>query len=344
MRFPPRLYPAWVIALILVISSVVPAQEARGQQVDSLPDLPWASIYFAEFDPAARAAGLEPLRSVRLPAGEREVRIWTLVEIAIPRQLYRFVDRGGRVTGELIYHWPTPPPDTAMDERPGETTHDLMVYSQRGRCDRFAVAEQTGICRARFTRTPDWGSVLRTVESHGLWTIPDPSTLPPDSVVVFDGWTIVVEVRDSSGYRTYRYNNPDSHPKWPSAAQVAKVASALGGIDSLVAPSEVTRVYRGVTTGKYESAFRSCEGGDEWEFHADLRSLARNVPTSVRAAFPDSAADTTATGGQLFYVEVLAELTPEWVARDWGSKFPRALQVLELRDVRHWTGVECRAR
>lgn len=167
--------------------------------------------------------------------------------------------------------------------------------------------------------------------------------------MVFDGWTIVVELRDSSGYRTYRYNNPESHPRWPSAAQVTRVARTLGAIDSLVAPSEVTRVYRGVTTGKYESAFRSCEGGDEWEFHADLRSLARNAPPKVRASLPDSAADTTTADtttadGRLFYVEVLAELTPEWVARDWGSKFPRALQVLQLRDVRPWTGVECRRR
>lgn len=342
MRFPPRLHPAWVIAATL-FSTLAPAHAARGQQADSLPDLPWAETYFAEFDPAARAAGLEPLRSVRLPAGEREVRIWTMVEIAIPRRFYRFVDRGGRVTGELIFHWPAPPPDTAMDERPGETSHDLMVYSQRGRCDRFAVAEQTGICRARFKRTPDWGRVLRTAESRGLWTIPDPSTFPPDSIIAFDGWTIMVELRDAKGYRAYLYNNPESHPRWPSAAQVTDIARALESIDSLVAPSEVTRVYRGVTTGRYRSAFRSCDGGAEWEFHSDLRSLARNAP-HIRATLPDSAADTAATGGPLFYVEVLADLTPEWLARDWGSPFPRVLEVMELRDLRPWTGVECGTR
>lgn len=213
-----------------------------------------------------------------------------------------------------------------------------------GHCDRFAAAEQTGICHARFTRTPEWGRVLHTAESHGLWTIPDPSTLPPDSVMVFDGWTIVVELRDANGYRSYRYDTPESHPRWPSAAQVTEVANALGAIDSLVAPSDANRVYRGVTTGKYESAFRPCDGGAELEFHSDLRGLVRNAPPNASAALPDSAADTTATGDQLFYVGVLAQLTPGWVAPESGSDFSRVLQVLELRDVRPWTGVECRAR
>lgn len=153
-----------MIALTISLASLTPVRALPGQQPDSLPALPWAPIYFSEFDPAARAAGLEPLRQVRLRSGEREVRIWTMVEIAIPRQLYRFVERDGRVTGELIYHWPAPAPDTAMHERPGETSHDMMVYTLRGRCDRFAVAGQTGICHARFTRTPEWGRVLRTAE------------------------------------------------------------------------------------------------------------------------------------------------------------------------------------
>ena len=67
MRFPLRLHPAWVIATTLLFT-LAPAHAARGQKVDSLPNLPWAEIYFAEFDPAARAAGLEPLRTVRVPA------------------------------------------------------------------------------------------------------------------------------------------------------------------------------------------------------------------------------------------------------------------------------------
>ncbi len=343
MRPPSHGCHAWAIALSLALSILAPPHPARAQQPDSLPDLAPGSIYISGYDDVARAAGLQPLRLVRLGAGRREVRIWIGVAIAIPMQLYRFVDHGGRVTGELIYHWPASPPDTALGERPGETSHDLMLHILRGRCDRFAVAEETGICRARFTQTPDWSRVLRTAESHGLWTIPDQSTLPPDSIMVFDGWSIVVELRDANGYRSYRYDTPESHRKWPSAAQASEVANALGAIDSLLAPSDVNRVYRGVTTGRYRSAFRSCDGDNMWEFHSDLRALARNAPPRIRALFPDDSSGV-ASDSSLFYVEVFASLTPEWVARDWGSSFPRALDVMELRDARPWTGVECGAR
>jgi hypothetical protein len=344
MRFPSRSRHAWAIALSLALFTLAPPRPARAQQPDSLPDLAPGSIYISGYDEVARATGLMPLRLVRLGAGEREVRIWTQVAIAIPMQLYRFVDRGGRVTGELIFYWPAAPTETTMGGRSGDVSHDMMMYILPGRCDRFAVAEDTGICRARFTRTPDWGRVLRAAESHGLWTIPDPSTLPPDGVRVLDGWSIVVELRDVHGYRAYSYANPGSHPKWPSAAQVTEVAKTLGAIDSLVAPSDVDRVYRGVTTGRYQSAFRSCESGAEWDFHSDLRALARNASPRVRALFPADSTGAAPSDSSLFYVEVLGSLTPEWLAQRWGSRFPRALRVLELRDVRAWTGVECRTR
>jgi hypothetical protein len=334
-----------LLGLALLLAPLL-AGPARAQAPDSLPPFHWAPIYFHSFDRVARAAGLEPLRRARLPAGHREVRIWTQVEIGAPKDLYRFVDRRGRVAGELIYHWPAPPPDTANGERPGETFHDLMVQTLRGRCDQFAVADETGVCRARFTRAPRWGDVLRAAEAGGLWDLPDPSALPPDDVMVFDGWTIVVELRDARGYRTYRYNSPEAHPTWPSAARVIEVARALRGVDALLAPSEARRLYRGVTTGRYESAFRPCGERAEWEFHTSLEGLAERAPPAVkaalRAAVGDSAARPAGGGGREYYVEVIGELTPAWLARRWGSKFERALQASELRAVLPWTGAECR--
>jgi len=329
------------LVLALLLPSFTRAQAVTRARDTTLPAFGWAPFYFPSFDGAARATGLRPLRVTDLPPNQREVRIWTQVEIAIPKQLYRFVDRGGRVTGELIYYWPAPPPDTAKGEHRGETTDDLMRFYLRGRCDGFVVARKTGVCRARFARTPDWARVLDAAETHGLWSIPDPATLPPDGVMMTDGWTIVVELRDARGYKAYGYNNPDAHPKWAPAAQVSEIARVLGAVDSVIAPSDAVHLYRGLTTGRRQSAFRSCDGRGDWEFQDDLRDLTRHAPPHLRAVLPDSAADTIGTEQSRFYVEVLGELTPKWLARQWKSRFPRVLQVLELRDVRQWTGVDC---
>jgi hypothetical protein len=164
--------------------------------------------------------------------------------------------------------------------------HDLLLHTLQGRCDRFARTEDTGVCRARFHEAPAWEKVLRAAEADGLWSIPDPSTLPSDSVMVLDGWTIVAELRDGPRYRMFQYNSPERHPRWPSAAQVQSIARRLGGIDSLVAASSAQRVYRGVTTGRYGSAFRVCGDTATWEFHDDLRYLAQNAREGIRAQQP----------------------------------------------------------
>jgi hypothetical protein len=318
--------------ILAAMTAATASAQIVGANADSIPSASWVRIYFDDFDGAARAAHLEPLRDTRLRSGEREIRIWTQVEIGVPKHLYRFTERNGRVRGERIEYWSVGPLDSSLGERPGETMHDLMIYGQRGRCGGFATASKTAICRVRFRREPPWDAVLHAAESHDLWALPDPSTLPSDSVMVLDGWTMVVELRDGPRYRTYRYNNPESHAKWPSAARAREVARTLSGIDSLAVQPDAWRTYRGITTGRYSSAFRSCDG-DEWEFHDELRSLAKRTPPNVWSGVP-SLADSTSNDGALYEVEVLGELSPDWLARRWESKYPRVLQVFELRAIR----------
>jgi hypothetical protein len=298
-----------------------------------IPDTSWPEVYFERFDGVAGAAGLEPLRSAVPRPGTREARIWIGGGPGYPQGLYRFVDRGGSVTGELVLHWPVGPPDTARGERPGETFHDLMLYNQRGRCDGFARAGETGICRALFARAPDWGRVLRRAEAEGLWTLPDESALPDDGTLTLDGWSVTVELRDGRTYRAYQYDNPRADSPRPEARRALRIAEAMSAVDSLQRPSDVTRVYRGVTPGVYRSEFRACGGTESWRFEEELKSLAQRQGV----AMPEMRADSTSR----YYVEVLAQPTPEWLARQWDAKYPRVLQVFELRAVRLWTGAEC---
>jgi len=336
--------PVRSISLAIVVAALVgtPIRSANAQWraaevADSLHSLGWPEVYFDGFDGATQAAGLKPLRTVKLLRGHREVRIWTQVELGIPKELYRFSDRGGAVDGELILYWSVSPPDSLLGEKPGETSHDLMLYRLKGQCSLISVVQDTGICRAHFTKRPDWRAILRSAESHGLWSIPDPSALPEDGIEMLDGWTIVVELRDDRGYRTYRYNTPDAHPAWPSAGQVSRVASTVAASQSLMTASEVVRVYRGMTTGGYRTAFKPCNEAAEHDFYGDLPSLAKHGSAEVLAAY-DSA---FSRGTSQFYLEVVGELTPIWLARRWGSKYERALQVTKLRLVRPWTGTEC---
>jgi hypothetical protein len=226
----------------LILSAAIAATSSAqivGANADSIPNDSWVSIYFDHFDLAAKSAHLTPLREARLRDGEREVRIWTQVEIGVPKHLYRFMERNGRVRGERIEYWGVDRLHSLPGEAPAEPWHDLMMDGQRGHCGDFATASGMATCRVRFRREPGWGAVLRDADSHGLWTLPDPSVLPADHVMILDGWTMVVELRDGARYRTYRYNNPESHTKWPSAAQAREIARTLSGVDSLALPPDV---------------------------------------------------------------------------------------------------------
>src|SRR5262249_38647450 len=113
-------------------------------------------------------------------------------------------------------------------------------------------------------------------------------------------------------------------------------AHAISAVDALLRRPDSTRVYRGVTTGAYQSEIRLCDGHTAWEFHDALSSLAERsrIPLPPAEPGPDAR----------YYVEVLGEATPGWLARRWESKFPRVLQLTQLLVVKPWTGRECRAR
>ena len=310
-------------------TQVAPAAPVQGGDA-GIPNDSWPEIYFPIFDHVVAAAELVPLRAARSPRGGREVRIW-IGNFGYPQALYRFVESSRGVTGALVYHWPID--GMGPDARPGETFHDLMLHSQRGRCDRFVARDSVGICRARFLRDPDWGAVYRRAEAEGLWTLPDPSTLPPTGWITFDGWGMTVELRDSAAYRTYQYANPDSKP-WPEAAKAVRIARLLGAIDSLVRPADAVRIHRGVTTGRRSSTFRPCDGSGPWEWMYDIRSSA----AAWKVPLPAEAADTTA----LLYVEAEGMLSLDWVARQSGSQHRALLELHRLVTVRPWTGRECR--
>lgn len=205
-----------------------------GQQKPALPPyppLPWAESYFYSYDDAAISAGLPLLRADTLPPGEHEVRIW-LGE----SRLYRFHERAGKVDGEEILYWPAGGRRHPGTNPPGQTYDEIMRHTFAGRCDHLSEKGRMVTCRVRFTAPPPWRRVLQATGEAGLWTLPDPSTFPDDGIVVFDGWWMSVELRDGSTYRAYHYENPEHHPRWPTASRAVAIRDLLSAIDSLWVP------------------------------------------------------------------------------------------------------------
>ncbi len=329
-----------MISILLTIFSVIVALAAYAESLRAQTSTPVTAssdnggVSIDEFDAVVKAASLAPLRSEVLPRGQREIRIWIGGGIGYPQDFYRIIDRQGHISGSLFYYWPSFPPDTSQGERPGETFGDIVAYHLRGRCEKFRRVETTTVCVARFTKPPDWRTILRIAEAAGLWSLPDESTLPRDDIIALDGWGITVELRNDPSYRTYRYDNPDAH-KWPEAKQASEIAAAIQSVNSLVSPSQAERIYRGLyRTGPSLSEFVACGSQEKWGLQGNLGS---NTGWSSRPR-----ADTTVTGVTSRYVEVRGSLTPGWLAKKWRSKYPRVLEVSQIESIKPWSTSACK--
>jgi len=75
-----------------------------------------------------------------------------------------------------------------------------------------------------FPRT-DWASLWEKLETLGILTLPDASTLP--NVKRFlDGITYIVEINDGGSYRTYMYNDLE-HQDFSEAKQMIEIIKTL---------------------------------------------------------------------------------------------------------------------
>lgn len=298
-----------VFVCLLCLSTAATASEAPSWSRGGIPEAGWVGIYFDTFDRVAASANLEPLRFERLPVGHREIRAWIGGGIGYPQSLYRVIDDGGDVSGELVWHWPAR--DRPLTET-GKTFHDLMRYGLAGRCSEFTLRDSTGTCRVIFDEASDWDGVLRRAEQSGLVTLPDSSELPPSQSMSLDGWTLTIELLDGSNYRTYHYNNPQ-HREWPEAEQAVQIARIFESVDRLVAPSRVEHRIRG-TVRRFEHVLHPCDGSDPWHFRHPFDRLVRPP-----YAFPE-------TISERYLVNVRAEAMAPWLARERGLSSGRILQ------------------
>lgn len=319
-------YVNHIIAFLLLwvfISEVTFSQKLNTSQRDSIevPDAIWTSAFAQTFDNVVLSAGLKPLREKKLEKDEKEIRIWIGGGIFAPEFLYRITVRNTIVRGELILYWSVRDIDIYDD---GKTTHDLMLYYRSSTCEDFNLKSGFGTCRALLSTKPDWENILRKIEDQGLWELPDSSELPDDGTMTLDGWGITIELRKEHYYRTYNYSNPNNKP-WPEAAQAVQISRIVSKARYLIKRSELSKNYRGITSGRNGSAFNDCGSAEIWGFRIGINLVTLAKRWEIELPEP---------GKYGYIVKVTGQLSPEWVAKRRSSKFNRDLDVGRLLSIK----------
>jgi hypothetical protein len=171
---------------------------------------------------ASAAAGIGELGETQLPEGQQEIRIWIgFGVLATDRMLRLQVNPSGEVRGEVLVHYEN---DNEMSaEELAEFRRDWLAG-----CSNLREGSEETVCTATFDHEPDWQAIHQDLLKVGLFELPDESTLPTRTHVK-DGVSLVVELRNGSGYRAYQYSNPSlsSEPQAISANKIMKVVNQV---------------------------------------------------------------------------------------------------------------------
>ena len=169
-----------------------------------------------------QAAQLQSLKDVSLPAGTKEVRIWSGFYNVQEFELVRFrIDAAGQVQGESFFIYPP------MTGNAAEQPYYDRIAKQ---CRAFNRTEDWEACRPNGIAGAHWDEAYKALQSLGLWEPPAASKLPAPSPK--GGPTVLVELRSGDSYRTYAFNDP-GEGKSPQAQKAAKLVAIVNGLVSV---------------------------------------------------------------------------------------------------------------
>ena len=179
----------------------------------NIPNENWVWIWFddSEHHPGlnamSKALKWPLLREMNVPVGSLEVRVWIT---GWNNHVLRLLRNGGEWTGFF-----------ASNKYLNFIRDDDGKWVEKDDDDTFNPA--TSI----FPLTPqtNWETLWKKLESLGILTLPDDSTLPK-KIAVLDGISYVVEINDGKQYRTYRYGSPQSH-EYPEAENIIQIIQTL---------------------------------------------------------------------------------------------------------------------
>ncbi len=166
--------------------------------------LTWKSVFFHGIDELTKNAQWPLLREVGLPADTLEVRVWLFDNFLTGFRFYRI---DGKWTGlRADQFW------FILKAHENNMPDAAKLLAERQPLQ--IVTPQTA-----------WTSLWEKLETLGILTLPDSTTLP-NGKMVLDGVTYVVEINDGGHYRTYMYGNPQLQD-WPEARQMQEIINTL---------------------------------------------------------------------------------------------------------------------
>jgi len=144
---------------------------------------------FARIDDLTAETGWESLRTVDLPSGSFEIRVWS-------------VDAFGHTLG------------ITFGRKGSEWSgHQVAGGAAKGATVR-TVAPRSG-----------WNEFWARAESLGILTLPDSSALGEEELL-YDGWTTVVEAKLGGKYRAYHYYCAIAQ-RWAEAQKMAEIEELI---------------------------------------------------------------------------------------------------------------------
>jgi len=177
-------------------------------------------------DKKARAVKLKSLRDKTIIEGNKEIRVWVGFGIVSSEDLLILkVDKKGKVTGRKILIYNRDPENWEGDE---EALNEFLegIYI---RCDVIGIHNHIESCGLKKNQIYDWSKIYNKMEKLDIWTLPDESALPQPEILILDGFSLVVELREGYSYRAYRYGNPGFR-KEDEAVKASEIMSFVMGL------------------------------------------------------------------------------------------------------------------
>ena len=171
----------------------------------------WVRIYQPTHDAVAKAIGL----SADEARGEsrREYRLW-LEGAGDPDALVVIRETSDVVRGQMFWWW--------ENESGGWQRKIRRLVEREYSCTTPQAAGTVEWCQQVFTVPPQWDDLLRTLQEHGLDTLPDQEP----GLGAFGGHSLTVEILTANAVVRYHYNNPDNCPH----ADCARAAAIMDNV------------------------------------------------------------------------------------------------------------------
>ena len=153
----------------------------------------------------AQAVNLERLDKKSILDGSKEIRIWIGFGLVSPEHLLVLnINKYGMISGKkvLIYNRD---PDNWKDK---EDSLEEFLESLYSYCDVIGTFNYIESCGVLHNEIYDWSKIYEKLNQLNVWTLPDESALPKPEIMILDGLSIIVELREGNSYRAYSYGNP----------------------------------------------------------------------------------------------------------------------------------------